>query len=307
MIENLEGIHETVNYTKNTHIRLYDNSETENYPAHWHKPPEIIMPLEGNYYIQINNTSYVLHPFEISFICPGVIHKLDAPAAGRRIIFQPDLSAIQLINGLDSIMSFLYPIAIFTKDNAPKIHSKLADLLLEISAKYSAGTNSTDILPEEKSHCNVYENTLAEITIYSKLLEMFAFIGQNHIHMVEKSSSLSSSKQQEYISKFMNICAYIDKHFAEDLTLDDIAGMSGFSKYHFSRLFHDFTNMPFYKYVNQRRISHAELLLGDPTLSVTQVAIRSGFSSQSAFIRMFKNKNGCTPTDFREMHHEFNI
>ena len=102
----------------------------------------------------------------------------------------------------------------------------------------------------------------------------------------------------------MNICTYIDNHFSEDLSLEEIAEMSGFSKYHFSRLFHDFTNMPFYKYVNWKRISYAEQLLSDPELSATQVAIQSGFASQSAFIRMFKNRNGCTPTDFRKMQQE---
>ena len=99
----------------------------------------------------------------------------------------------------------------------------------------------------------------------------------------------------------MTVCDYIDVHFAEDLLLDEIASMSGFSKYHFERLFKEFTNMSFYKYVNRKRISHAEQLLGDNSLSITDVAIQSGFSNQSSFIRMFKIMNGCTPTDFRRM------
>ena len=305
MIEKLEGIKETVNYLENTHIRLYDNNESENYPPHWHKPPEIIMPVEGEYYIKINNIDYVLKPYDIAFICPGVIHKLSATPNGRRIIFQPDLSIIQMINGLDSIVSFLHPMAIFTEKNAPQIHGELVTIIEEIAEEYLGGSDSAVAnLQRRETSSVVSENNLTELAIYSRFLRIITLIGRHHIQMVEQNSP-NINKQQEYIEKFMNICSYIDKHFSEDLALDDIARLSGFSKFHFSRLFHDFTNMSFYKYVNWKRISHAEILLSNPELSATQVAIQSGFTSQSAFIRMFKNRNGCTPTEFRKMHREY--
>lgn len=304
MIEKLEGIHETVNYLENTHLRLYDNDKTEDYPAHWHKPSEIIMPLEGEYYIHINNIDYVLKPNDIAFICPGVIHKLNAPIIGRRIIFQPDLSILQSIHGLDSIVSFLYPISVFTEENAPLIHSELVQLVLDIADEYLSGSDAVVPLVQKRKPSHVVsENNLTELAVFSKVLRMMTLIGRHHIQIVEQKSS-NINKQQEYIEKFMNICTYIDNHFSEDLSLEEIAEMSGFSKYHFSRLFHDFTNMPFYKYVNWKRISYAEQLLSNPELSATQVAIQSGFASQSAFIRMFKNRNGCTPTDFRKMQQE---
>ena len=87
-----------------------------------------------------------------------------------------------------------------------------------------------------------------------------------------------------------------------NLTLDDIAHYSGFSKYHFTRLFRQFTGSTFYRYLNQKRIVKAERTLADPSLSVTDVAMASGFSSMSAFIRMFKIMKGCTPSEFRRMY-----
>ena len=47
MIENLNGIHETVKYKENSNVKLFINAEAEDYPIHWHTPMEIIMPLEG--------------------------------------------------------------------------------------------------------------------------------------------------------------------------------------------------------------------------------------------------------------------
>ena len=84
--------------------------------------------------------------------------------------------------------------------------------------------------------------------------------------------------------------------------LDDVASLAGFSKYHFSRLFKNFTGLSFYKYLNKKRIEQAEKLLVDPALSITEVALQSGFSSLSAFIRMFKLIKDCTPTEFRSLY-----
>ena len=78
--------------------------------------------------------------------------------------------------------------------------------------------------------------------------------------------------------------------------------MAGFSKFHFTRLFKQFSGLSFYKYVNKKRIERAEQLLINPSISVTEVALQSGFSSLSAFIRMFKLMKGCTPTEFRDLY-----
>jgi AraC-like DNA-binding protein len=109
-------------------------------------------------------------------------------------------------------------------------------------------------------------------------------------------------RQKKYVEKFMSVCSYIDEHCTENLTLDDAASYSGFSKYHFTRLFKQFTGTTFYKYLNQKRITRAERSLSDMTLSVTDVAMSSGFTSMSAFIRMFKIMKGCTPSEFRRMY-----
>ena len=89
---------------------------------------------------------------------------------------------------------------------------------------------------------------------------------------------------------------------SENLTLDDIANIAGFSKFHFTRLFKQFTNVSFYKFLNQKRIANAEKLLANPEYTITDVALNSGFSSLSSFIRMFKIIKNCTPTEFRSMY-----
>ena len=283
MIENLKGIHETVPYKENSHLILYDNVELEDYPPHWHVPVEIIMPIDNYYTVIVNNESYHINPYEILIVRPGAIHILKAPDSGRRYIFQADLSILKDIKDINSILSFMKPVSLYTPETTPTIYEPLKDLILNIVKEYSSFS------------------AFSEPAIYSYLLTMLTLIGRQHLEGLESETG-SPSKRQEYISKFMEVCEYIDTHCMEEITLDQMAEMANFSKFHFSRQFKIFTNESFYKYVNQKRIAYAETLLIDPELSITEIALECGFSSSSTFIRMFKIIKGCTPSEFRKVH-----
>ena len=69
MIENLKGMHETVNYKKDTNLRLYNNEQAEDYPMHWHTPIEIIMPVENVYSVIAGSRTIIIEPDDIIFIC----------------------------------------------------------------------------------------------------------------------------------------------------------------------------------------------------------------------------------------------
>lgn len=285
MIESLDGIFETVNYKENTSIRLYDNDETENYPSHWHTTMEVIMPINNYYTVDTGNETINLRQGDIIIIAPGCIHSLYAPPeGGRRIIFQPDVSFLyNNMSDLETVCSAISPLVVITPEDFPDIHPKISRLLLEIREEYLNG------------------NRFSEMIIYSKFLEVLVLIGRYYTN-AQDTFSINPNKQQEYIEKFLQICDYINTHCTDDLTLDDVAELSGFSKFYFTRLFKQFTHMSFYKYLNQKRIAYAEQLLIDPKNSVTDVALNSGFSSISSFIRMFKIVKGCTPTEFRNTY-----
>lgn len=286
MIENLNGTHETVNYKETSHLRLYDNREIENYPKHWHIPIEIIMPTTGAYYLELDDREITIEENEIAIIGSCVIHSLRAPVdyEGQRVIFQADVSLFQSIKELTAVLVLISPVMIVSPTTSPNIYHQVKDLLLQISKDYNEA------------------NSLYEAVIYTKLLEMFVMIGRDYINYQDRFIHSKVQKQQEYADKFIFVCNYITEHCTEDLSLDEVARIAGFSKYHFSRLFKQFTNETFYKYLNQRRIEYAERLLANSEFSVTEVALQAGFPSLSAFIRMFKLFKQCTPTEFRSMH-----
>ena len=107
MIENLNGIHETVKYKENSNVKLFINVEVEDYPIHWHTPMEIIMPLEGSYTVQIGDDLVHLNESDIIFIASGVKHRLIAPDTGKRLILQIEWSAVSKIKELNSILTLI--------------------------------------------------------------------------------------------------------------------------------------------------------------------------------------------------------
>ena len=282
MIENLNGIHETVKYKENSNVKLFINAEAEDYPIHWHTPMEIIMPLEGGYTVQIGDDLVHLNESDIIFIASGVKHRLIAPDTGKRLILQIEWSAVSKIKELNSILTLIAPAITLTPETSGDIHSNIRKLLLDIADEYQT------------------DSFLSEAAIYSKMLEVLVLIGRHHTAS-SCNFNVGRHKQQEYLERFLSICEYIDAHCTEDITLDEIAKIAGFSKYHFTRLFKQFTNNTFYKYLNQKRIELALTLLADPNISVTETAMQSGFANPSSFIRVFKAEKGCTPTEFRKM------
>lgn len=134
------------------------------------------------------------------------------------------------------------------------------------------------------------------------MINLFVSIGRNRINNVDLFPNTRSHKQKEYLQKFNEVLDYIDSHYTEELTLDNIADFSGFSKYHFTRLFKQYTDSTFYDYLIYRRIKAAEELLANPELSITEIALQSGFSSISTFNRIFKQKKGCTPSEYRSLY-----
>lgn len=284
MIENLKGIYETVNFKENTYLRLYNNVEYENYPTHWHTSMEIIMPLENIYTIDSCNQRIILREGDIILIWPCCIHALYAPETGKRIIFQADINILNEIKQMSTLHSLLSPLTVVTPEEYPQVYPQIRALLLEIQEEYGKDT------------------IFADISIYSKVLNILALLGRRSTEHTQ-IFDVTANKQQEYTEKFMSICEYISDHCTEDLSLDQVSDLAGFSKYHFSRLFKQFTNVSFYKFLNQKRIAIAENLLVNLDHSITDVAINSGFSSISSFIRMFKQIKGCTPTEFRSMYY----
>ncbi|MBV6627880.1 MAG: helix-turn-helix transcriptional regulator [Rivularia sp. (in: Bacteria)] len=92
---------------------------------------------------------------------------------------------------------------------------------------------------------------------------------------------------------------YIHEHLNGDLSLEVIASLLGMSKYHFCRLFKQITGLTPWQYVIKLRIETAKQLLAQPKLSIAQISIQMGYSSQAQFANFFRKHTGVSPSTYR--------
>lgn len=272
---------EIVSYRESSFSRIWCNDQSDNYDWHWHIALEIIMPVENYYDVTVNKSSYHILPGEILFIPPGELHELTAPKTGKRFVYIFDLSQLSSFKGFSKIQSLLASPIYITRENYPYIYDTVYSLLIQIRDEYFSN------------------NEYWELTIISHLITLLTKFGYNHSNGLCLTSTVRLHKQKEYISKFNDLLDYIDAHYTDDLSLEEVAGIIGFSKFHFSRLFKQYTNFTFCDYLCFRRIKAAEDLLINPEYSITEVALQSGFPSISTFNRIFKQQKGCTPSEYR--------
>jgi AraC family transcriptional regulator len=93
---------------------------------------------------------------------------------------------------------------------------------------------------------------------------------------------------------------YIEAHLGEELTLAVIAQAIGVSACHFAHAFRRETGLAPHRYVVQRRIERARLLLRETALNVSEVGYRVGYPNQSHFSVAFQRVTGMTPRAYRE-------
>src|ERR1700682_4064757 len=88
---------------------------------------------------------------------------------------------------------------------------------------------------------------------------------------------------------------YIESHLAQPLTLDEIAGVSGVSRFHIVRAFAAATGFPVMRYVRARRLSEAARALANGAPDILTLALDADYGSHEAFTRAFRDHFGITP------------
>ncbi len=92
------------------------------------------------------------------------------------------------------------------------------------------------------------------------------------------------------------ICEYIDSHLQENIALEVLAEIAQLSVHHFARAFRQSLGIPPHNYIVQRRVEHAQQLLRNTDLPISEIAIVAGFTDQSHLARHFRTITGVSPS-----------
>ena len=110
----------------------------------------------------------------------------------------------------------------------------------------------------------------------------------------------SDARAESYVNLAEKVTAFISEHFAEKLTISQLASLVSLSDYHFIRIFKRQTGFTPHEYILNTRMNTARYLLKNSTLSVKDICFSTGFSCESVFCSAFKRTEGITPAQYRE-------
>jgi len=136
-----------------------------------------------------------------------------------------------------------------------------------------------------------------ELAVKARLYELTCLLLRGYVSTF--LSPEDSASRLSGLAQLAPALTLIEQHFRDRLTVDRLARETGLSRYHFSRLFKRLTGRTITDYINRIRIGHAEYLLHNTPMTVSEIAHAAGYSDIYYFSRTFKRYKGSPPTAAR--------
>ncbi len=253
-------------------------------PLHWHDEIEIIYIKKGTGIVSINLIQHTVTSGCIVIIPPGHLHSIGQFENQRmeyeNIIF--DLKMLVAKKADICTSSYFQPL-IHNSLTLPEIITPQSPHYIEIATCLN---NSDEI-------CKTYPDAY-QLAIKSYLFSFFYILFKNY------TSEVAPYKKKKSLNKMKFIIKYIEGHYAEHLTIENMANITGFSESHFMKFFKNTMGSTFIDYLNEYRLTIALRLLKSSESSILCVAEEVGYENLSYFNRIFKKKFHTTPSNYRK-------
>lgn len=132
----------------------------------------------------------------------------------------------------------------------------------------------------------------------ARFADLMMVIGELCRQPLQEAPSFPSSKEK----RVQAVISYIESHYRDDITLEDLQWDLHLSKFYLAKTFREVTGITIFQFLMQRRIYHAKLELIQAGGSITDIGYDAGFKHPSHFSRAFKAHTGLTPEQYRRRH-----
>ena len=137
---------------------------------------------------------------------------------------------------------------------------------------------------------------------FSLFLSLLNYLGESTTSVQLASNAYSPRLNNTMEARILRVCRYVHENFMNPIKLETIAQLANMNPTSFCRFFRKSTGQSFFEYINDLRVGKAcNLLLDKQNLSISEVAYKSGFNSQTLFNRIFRRKKDMTPRSFRNL------
>ena len=247
---------------------------------HLHSDNELYFLEEGKSKLFVDSKLYNLSEGSLAFIKCGRIHKISAgnnTSHVRTVLMFPDSVISEILKHSDSELSFenLDSVVIHVPET---MQNQVKQIFREIETEIIAPDCMSDIM----IHSNISYLLISMLRQYSK---------QSYEYRLYQDTL------DEVIRKAIN---YIQMNYSADINLNEMAKYVSMSPTYFSKKFKRETGIGFKEYVCRFRLNQAAQMLKNPDfVSVTDVALKCGFSNSTYFATAFKTEYGMSPNRFK--------
>ena len=125
------------------------------------------------------------------------------------------------------------------------------------------------------------------------------------LEFTQESFSVNNPAKSKIPRKVCQLTEWIHTHYDQNITVDSLAKQYHYHPTYLTALFKQYTGYPVSSYVNHIRITTAKnILCSKATLSIKEVASMCGFQDEKYFMRVFKQLEGMTPSEYRNGFYE---
>jgi YesN/AraC family two-component response regulator len=197
-------------------------------------------------------------------------------------------------------------------------------VILDISMPGMNGLEAARIIRDRDAYCSIiFLTAFDEFSYAKKAIEVKALdyllkpadddellaaldeafnIADNNVNKIKNNALVvkdnDTNIKMNVVSK--EISRYIEEHYMQDISLQDVAAAMGYSDAYFCKIFKQCFDKSFIAYLNDFRTQKAISLLGDVTISIKDISSKAGYRDANYFTRIFKRSTGITPSEYRE-------
>ena len=256
-------------------FKFYSNKNVRDSVCNWHSNIEVLVVTDGEGYMQYNSDTFAVSKHDIIVINSGVLHRVYS----------------------DKSINFDYLLIDerFCRENGINTEERCFEQL------FNCG-DTERIFELAYKRYNEYKTDNSPINTALLRLSVLELITELYIqHSVPLSTDRIVMKSPQHFVKI--VIEYVAEHYTENLTLEDVAGICGITKYHLAREFKRYTGQTVITYINALRCKKARVFMSEG-MTVTEAAVASGFESVSYFSRTYKKIMGTSPLFERRQRSE---
>lgn len=265
-------------------VQKYITNLKPDYPVvttHWHEEAEFTLITVGQALYQIDLTEYPIEAGDLLFIPPLVLHSISLQEypkiSSETYVFHMNFlggnsTDICSTRYLTPLMNQEFSMPYLIKPEHPA-YASLRKIFNQINSLYGEAV------------------TGYELALKSLFLQAIFLLLQYSKRNLSSGTDTSSDKLKQVLD-------YIETHYAQNITISELAKLCYFSDYHFMRFFKKHMNMTCVEYINNLRLEKSVELFEQGNTSILDVSLSTGFHNLSYFHKVFKRKYHMTPKSF---------